>query len=72
MSKDLFLVLRETLTVQVKNKDKKHDIVTIEICLHRRAAVIMYNDSRVIFRASDLDSREQCIQKCKEYLKNNF
>jgi hypothetical protein len=68
MRRDSFRILEETVTFSFTNKNEKTDFVRIEFYNNN---FTMYRDEKVLFRCS-ADSREQGIEKCKEFLLSNF
>jgi hypothetical protein len=68
MRKNSFRIIEETVTFSFTNKNEKTDFVHIEIDNNN---FTMYRDSKVLLHCS-ADSREQGIEKCKDFLMEKF
>jgi hypothetical protein len=64
----IFRILEETVTLSFVNKKGKTDFARIEIYNNN---FTMYRDSKVLLHCS-ADSREQGIEKCKDFLIEKF
>lgn len=63
-----FRIIEETVTFSFVNKSGKTDFARIEIDNNN---FTMYRDSKVLLHCS-ADSREQGIEKCKDFLIEKF